>query len=159
MASQFGKMFHVIKAVLSAIALVLLTAIITYQYTNYSNQRMVLYQHNIDLISDFEKSGVSLDKAIASLNKAAASSEDLQTYKRAAIDTITEHIGDTELVAELIGQQNLSKYLLNLSTLNDLIESAKDRNGFFQMGQVHLNLIAARRELSVLAKKNATSLY
>lgn len=139
---------------LAALALVLVTALVTYVFTARLNVETAVQQQQSTAVQQFEQSGAQMDANLSQFVDALLDKRGVAEARTAARASISLHAAQAGALKPLAGTGNVEQYVDGLGDLRRLTDAANDRLSAKSMAQHHVNLMAYREKLSSLAKSN-----
>lgn len=138
---------------LGAVALVVLTAIVTYQFTARLNVETAVQQQQSAAVQQFEQSGAQMDANLSLFVDALLDRRDVAETKTNARASIILHSAQANGLVALAGTGNVEQYVDGLGDLRELTDATDGKKTARQMAQKHVDLMAYRVQLVNVAKR------
>lgn len=137
-----------------AVALAILTAILTYQFTAKLNVETAVQQQQSAAIQQFEQSGAQMDASLSQFVDALLDKKGIADARVAARSAISLHASQAAALKPLTGSGNVEQYVVGLGDLRELTDAADGKVTAKKMAQQHVNLMDYRAKLVAMAKGN-----
>ena len=136
-----------------AIALILVTAVVTYFATARLNNEASVQQQYLLALQDFNRTGAALDVAITNLADAVVDERGVEAARQGARRAIAEHVGACQGLAEIVGRANMAEYAFGLSKLREYVDDTRNPRSAMLASQARFDLMHNRAIIATEARK------
>jgi len=153
---QHVNMGSTVKAV-GAVALVILTVILTFVATARLNVETAVQQQQMAALQQFEESGARLDASLSLFADALLDKKGVEDARKEVRTALVLHASQANALRAMVGDGNVDQYLGGLRELRQFADTATDPQTAMRTAQQHVTLMDYRVKLAGLARKSIYS--
>jgi len=139
---------------IGAVALVGLTAVVTYMFTARLNVETAIQQQQMAALQQFEDSGARLDSSLSLFADALLDHRGVEDARKEVRTALTLHASQANALSSMVGTGNADQYLRGLGDLRRFADTTTDAQTAMRTAQAHVTLMDYRVRMAALARQN-----